>query len=147
MKPFFGIIRSSCRGCHGVCQILVHLDQGKIISVSGDPDSPTSRGFICPKGKAAPEMLYHPDRVKFPLRRTGVRGANMWERISWETAICEMVDRFDRIRKESGSKFVEYPQPTTHHGEYSGLPFLAYFDLAAHKFFFSELPISVCAHG
>lgn len=59
MKPFSGVIRSSCRGCHGVCQVLVHLDEGKIVRVSGDPDSPTSRGFICPKGKAAPEMLYH----------------------------------------------------------------------------------------
>jgi anaerobic selenocysteine-containing dehydrogenase len=112
MRLFSGIIRSSCRGCHGVCQVLVHLDEGKIVRISGDPGSPTSRGFICPKGKAAPEMLYHPDRLKFPLRRTGNRGANKWERISWEAAINEMAERFDKIRKESGSEYLAVAQGT-----------------------------------
>lgn len=112
MKPFSGVIRSSCRGCHGVFQVLAHLDGGKILQVSGDPDSLTCRGFICPKDKAAPEMLHHPDRLKFPMRRTGTRGSNKWERISLDTAIDEMVDRFDRIRKESGSEYLAIAQGT-----------------------------------
>jgi anaerobic selenocysteine-containing dehydrogenase len=57
-------------------------------------------------------MLYHPDRLKFPLRRTGARGANVWERISWETAISEMVDRFATIREESGSEYLAVAQGT-----------------------------------
>lgn len=112
MRPSSRVVRSSCRGCHGVCQVLVHLDGDKIVRVSGDPDSPTSRGFICPKGRAAPEMLYHPDRLKFPVRRTGARGANMWERISWDAAVSEMADRFDRIRRESGSEYLAMAQGT-----------------------------------
>jgi anaerobic selenocysteine-containing dehydrogenase len=112
MNPNGRVIRSSCRGCHGVCQVLVHLDGDKIVRVSGDPDSPTSRGFICPKGTAAPEMLYHPDRLKYPLRRTGARGENKWERISWDDAITQMADRFDRIRKESGSEYLAVAQGT-----------------------------------
>src|SRR4030042_1702539 len=71
MSPNTRVVRSSCRGCHGVCQVLVHMEGEKIVQVSGDPDSPTSRGFLCPKGAAAPEMLCHPDRLKFPLRRAG----------------------------------------------------------------------------
>jgi anaerobic selenocysteine-containing dehydrogenase len=106
------IIRSSCRGCHGVCQVLVHLDGEKIVRVSGDPASPTSRGFICPKGIAAPEMLYHPDRLKFPMRRTGARGENKWERISWNAAISDMTDRFDCIRRESGTEYLAIAQGT-----------------------------------
>ncbi|MEA4856140.1 hypothetical protein [Solidesulfovibrio sp.] len=48
------IVRTSCRGCHGVCQVLVHCDAaGRPVKVTGDPDSPTSRGYICPKGAAA----------------------------------------------------------------------------------------------
>ncbi|MEW6139042.1 MAG: hypothetical protein AB1733_12475 [Thermodesulfobacteriota bacterium] len=76
------IVRPSSRGCYGVCQVLVHIEGNRIVRVTRDPDSPTSRGFICPKGRAAPEMLYHPDRLKFPMRRAGARGKNRWARIS-----------------------------------------------------------------
>ncbi len=106
------IVRSSCRGCHGVCQVLVHLKGNRITRISGDPDSPTSRGFICPKGAASTEMLYHPDRIQYPLRRVGARGQNRWERVSWEDALSEMAERFDRIRKESGSEFLAVAQGT-----------------------------------
>ncbi len=112
MPPNNRIVRSSCRGCHGVCQVLVHLEGDKIVRITGDPDSPTSRGFICPKGKAAAEMLYHPDRLKYPLRRAGERGENRWERIPWEEALAEMTERFDRIRRESGSEFLAVAQGT-----------------------------------
>ncbi len=81
------IVRSSCRGCHGVCQVLVHLEGNRITPILGDPESPTSRGFICPKGAASAEMLYHPDRIQYPLRRAGARGENRWERVSWEEAL------------------------------------------------------------
>jgi anaerobic selenocysteine-containing dehydrogenase len=106
------VVRSSCRGCHGVCQVLVHMDGEKIVRVSGDPDSATSRGFLCPKGAAAPEILYHPDRLKFPLRRAGSRGQNRWKRISWDEAITEMAERFDRIRRESGPEYLAMAQGT-----------------------------------
>ena len=71
--------------------------------ISGDPESPTSRGYLCPKGAAAPEILYHKDRLTHPLRRAGARGGNKWERISWKEAISEMVERMDRIRIDLSS--------------------------------------------
>jgi anaerobic selenocysteine-containing dehydrogenase len=106
------IVRSSCRGCHGVCQVLVHIKGDAIVKVAGDPDSPTSRGYICPKGLAAPEILYHPDRLTRPLRRTGARGENKWEPVSWDDALDEMTSRLDRIRRESGSEYFAMGQGT-----------------------------------
>jgi anaerobic selenocysteine-containing dehydrogenase len=106
------VVRSSCRGCHGVCQVLVHLDGEKIVRISGDPESPTSLGYLCPKGAAAPDILCHPGRLKFPLRRSGARGQGGWERISWDAAVTEMADRFDRIRRESGSEYLAVAQGT-----------------------------------
>lgn len=106
------VVRSSCRGCHGVCQVLVHVDGERVVKVSGDPESPTSRGFLCPKGVAAPEVLYHPDRLQYPLRRAGARGENRWERISWDEAIGEMTERFDAVRRESGSEYLAVAQGT-----------------------------------
>ena len=92
--------------CHGVCQVLVHLEDGKVVKITGDKDSPLSRGYICPKGVASPEMLYHPDRLTHPLRRTGKKGENKWERISWDDALDEMAERFSAIKKESGPEYL-----------------------------------------
>ena len=105
-------VRSACRGCHGVCQVLVHLDGDRVVKVTGDPESPTSRGYLCPKGSAAPELLYHPDRLTHPLRRVGERGENRWKKVSWEEALGEMADNFNRIKQESGAEFVAMAQGT-----------------------------------
>ena len=107
------VIRTSCRGCHGVCQVFAHMDDaGRVVRVSGDKESPTSRGFICPKGLAAPEQLYHPDRILHPMRRTGPRGSGEWKAIGWDEALTEMADVFDRVRRESGPEFVAMGQGT-----------------------------------
>ena len=112
MEPTTRVVRSSCRGCHGVCQVLVHMEGDRVVKISGDPDSPTSRGYLCPKGAAAPEILYHKDRLTHPLRRAGARGDNKWEKVSWKEAISEMVERMDRIRRESGSEYFAMAQGT-----------------------------------
>jgi anaerobic selenocysteine-containing dehydrogenase len=106
------IVRTSCRGCHGVCQVLVHMEGQRVVKVAGDPESPTSRGYLCPKGAAAPEILFHKDRLTHPLRRAGGRGENKWERIPWDEAITEMADRFNRVRRESGSEYLAVAQGT-----------------------------------
>ena len=98
--------------CHGVCQVLVHLDGDRVTKIKGDPDSPTSRGYICPKGAASAELLYHPDRVTHPLRRVGNRGENKWERISWDDALDEMADKLSTIKRESGSEYLAMMQGT-----------------------------------
>jgi anaerobic selenocysteine-containing dehydrogenase len=98
--------------CHGVCQVLVHLEGDRVVRVTGDPDSPTSRGYICPKGKASPELLYHPDRVLHPLRRKGKRGENLWERISWDEALDEMAQRLTAVKEESGPEYFAMMQGT-----------------------------------
>lgn len=106
------VVRTACRGCHGVCQVLVHLDGDRVVRVTGDPESPTSRGYLCPKGAAAPELLYHPDRVLYPLRRKGSRGGNRWERISWDEALGEVVERLSAIKAESGPEYFGMMQGT-----------------------------------
>lgn len=106
------VIRSSCRMCHGVCQVLVHMEGDKVIKVTGDPESPTSKGYICPKGIASPELLYHPERLTYPLKRVDKRGENKWARISWEEAINEIVEKLDVVRKEYGPEYFAMMQGT-----------------------------------
>ncbi len=62
------IIKSACRMCHGGCQVLVHMEGERVVKITGNhPENPTSRGYICPKGVASAELLYHPDRILKPL--------------------------------------------------------------------------------
>ena len=104
--------QSACRMCHGVCQVLVHMEGDRVVKITGDPDSPTSRGYLCPKGAASPQLLYHPDRITHPLRRAGKRGENKWQRVSWDEALDEMADRLSAIKKESGSEYFAMMQGT-----------------------------------
>ena len=68
------IIKSNCRTCHGGCGVLVHLKDGYITKIEGDPDFPTNHGSMCSKGLATLQMVYHPDRLKYPLKRAGNKG-------------------------------------------------------------------------
>ncbi|MFH1651759.1 MAG: molybdopterin-dependent oxidoreductase [Chloroflexota bacterium] len=96
------IVKSTCRMCHGVCGVLVHLKDGRVTKITGDPDCPTSQGYTCTKGRASPELLYHPDRLHYPLKRAGARGENKWQRISWDEALDTVASEFLRVKKEHG---------------------------------------------
>ena len=107
------VVRSSCRGCHGVCQVLVHIDrEGRIAKITGDKESPASRGFICPKGASAAGLLYHPDRITRPLRRVKKRGEGVWEPVSWDDATDMIAERFTSIIEESGPEYIAIAQGT-----------------------------------
>src|SRR5690606_33875292 len=46
------VVRSMCRMCHGTCGTLVHVRNGRVVKVEGNPEAPTNRGTLCPKGLA-----------------------------------------------------------------------------------------------
>jgi len=105
-------VRTSCRMCHGVCQVLVHLEDNKVVKVTGDPESPTSKGYICAKAVHSPELLYHPDRLTEPLERVGKRGENKWKTISWDEVFDKIASQLDTIRKDYGSEYFALMQGT-----------------------------------
>ncbi|MBI5740224.1 MAG: molybdopterin-dependent oxidoreductase [Nitrospirae bacterium] len=107
--------RSVCRICHGGCGALLYVQDGKLIKVKGDPESPLSRGWMCVKGLRTPEIVNHPDRLKTPLKRTGKRGEGKWAEITWENALDEVADRLDAIRRESGPESIALGQGTGRH--------------------------------
>ncbi|MBI3291808.1 MAG: molybdopterin-dependent oxidoreductase [Elusimicrobia bacterium] len=85
-----------CKQCPALCMLQIRLVNGKPAGVSGMPAHPLNQGAMCPKGAAILQELYHPDRLRHPLRRRGARaptgrqGTNQWDRISWDEA-CEML--------------------------------------------------------
>ena len=100
------IIRSICQACHCNCGVLVHVEDGKAVRVTGDPNHPMNYGYICVKGQAQPKLLYHPDRVKYPLKRTGERGEGKWQRISWDNALDEIAARLTGIQEKYGAESI-----------------------------------------
>ncbi len=106
------IVKSACRMCHGVCGVLVHIKDGKVVKVTGDPDCPTSFGYICPKGRASVEYLYHPDRLRYPIKRGGAKGENKWQRISWDEALDTIVQKLNAFKKEYGPESIAMGQGT-----------------------------------
>ena len=92
------IVRTCCQSSHSECGVLVQVQNGEVTGITGDPDHPISRGYICVKGKAQPRVIYHPDRLKHPLKQAGERGSEEWHRISWEEALDEIATKIDRVK-------------------------------------------------
>jgi anaerobic selenocysteine-containing dehydrogenase len=87
-------LRTMCpMNCHPtLCGMLVDVEDGRLVSVQGDPDNPDSRGFLCIRGQASREIIDNPARLLDPLIRAR-RGSDDWRRATWEEAFELIVDR------------------------------------------------------
>src|SRR5690242_13376986 len=81
--------------------MLVTVQDGRAIRVAGDPDHPFTRGFLCTKVNRYVERTYHPDRLLYPMRRVGPKGAGAFARISWDEALREIAERLNDIRSSA----------------------------------------------
>lgn len=106
-------VRTNCRaGDHGGCGVIVHVKGGKAVRVEGDPDHPISRGYVCSKALASIQLAYHPDRLKFPLKRAGEKGEGKWRRISWAEALETITSKLSEIKENYGAESVVFAQGT-----------------------------------
>lgn len=64
-------VKTICFECHSRCGVMLTIEDGRFTGVKGDKDHPISRGYICPKGAAAPEIVYHSQRITRPAKETG----------------------------------------------------------------------------
>ena len=101
------ILNSFCaKLCSGTCGILVIRKGQTITRVTGDPDCQFNRGYICPKGRALPELLYHPDRLKEPLKRIGRKGEDKWQPISKDEALDTIAAKLEKSIEEFGPESI-----------------------------------------
>jgi len=93
------IVRGACpHDCPDACAMLVTVESGRAVRVAGDPDHPFTRGFLCAKVNRYVERTYHRDRLLYPMRRVGPKGAGKFERITWDEALDEIATRLNEIR-------------------------------------------------
>ncbi len=82
-------IRSCCRGCGKMeCGVWVTVENGRAVKVEGDESAPQSSGNCCAKSQSSIQAAYHPDRLRYPMKRTNPKGDSDpgWVRISWDEA-------------------------------------------------------------
>jgi len=89
-----------CGFCHTNCGMLIETRDGVIERIRGNREHPQNRGFLCPKGLAAKEFVYSPDRLKYPLKKT----SSGFERISWDEALDTIANRLKAIKENYGAE-------------------------------------------
>jgi formate dehydrogenase major subunit len=103
------VVQSICPYCAVGCGQKVYVKDEKVVQIEGDPDSPISRGRLCPKGAASEKL------VNSPLRETQVKyrapGAESWEYISLERATDMIAERVIEARRETWEEETEDGKP------------------------------------
>lgn len=101
------IVYGACQhDCPDNCAMETRVRDGKVISVKGRHDHPFTHGVLCAKVKSFDKRVYAPDRILYPLRRTGAKGEGQFARISWDEALDEIRDRFRAIINENGAEAI-----------------------------------------
>lgn len=103
-------IDSMCSTCYSHCPIRVHRKNGVVVKIEGNPDCPSTNGRLCAKGLSGIMLLYDPNRVNTPLKRTnpekGIGVDPKWEPISWDEAINITVEKLAKVRSEDPRKLL-----------------------------------------
>jgi anaerobic selenocysteine-containing dehydrogenase len=104
---------SFCAQCRSRCGCNAITRDGKLLRIEPLPGHPTG-AKLCPKGLATPELIYHPDRLTRPMRRTTPKGKGptVWEPISWNEALAEIARWMGEIRDRHGAEQVAFSVTT-----------------------------------
>ena len=97
-------VRGACpQDCPDTCAFIYHVEDGKLVEVTGDPAHPMTRGGLCVKLKDFAEHHYNPDRILYPMKRVGPKGSGKYERISWDEALSTIKSKWTDIIDRYGS--------------------------------------------
>jgi len=107
------LFHTYCAMCTSRCGVIASVEDGRLVKVNADPDHPN--GCICVKGSAAPEIVYSPDRIQFPLVRSRPKGDPnpRWVRITWDQALSLAAMRLTDIKDCFGAESVVFSRATT----------------------------------
>jgi anaerobic selenocysteine-containing dehydrogenase len=96
--------------CPDCCSMLVDVENdvenGRATRLRGNPDHPVTRGFLCGKVAQYLEREYSPDRLLYPQKRVGAKGAGRFSRISWDEALGTIATRLTDVSREFGPESV-----------------------------------------
>ncbi len=101
------IVRSVCPfDCPDTCGMLVEVENGRAVRVSGDPDHSVTRGLLCPKMNRYERTVHSSRRLTTPLLRTGAKGEGAFVPISWPEAVERICSRWRELIARYGGECV-----------------------------------------
>ncbi len=120
------VVRAACPGhnCGGRCLLKVHIKNGEVLRIETD-DRPTDtledpQLRACIRGRAYRRRQNHPDRLQYPMKRTGERGEGKFERISWDEALDTLASQIQRVKKTYGNSAILVPYGTGSYNQING---------------------------
>lgn len=117
------VLTAGALNCGGRCILKAHVLHGVVVKISTDDtildikENPQLRG--CLRCRAYRDYMYHPDRLKYPLKRVGKRGEGLFERISWDEAIETIAEKTKKIMEKYGPEAIYLNYATGNAGKLS----------------------------
>src|SRR5438045_4827719 len=103
------IIRGACpHDCPDTCALVTTVENGRAVSIKGAEDHPTTNGFLCTKVNRYLERTYSPQRVLYPMKRVGEKGAGLFQRISWDEALDTITAKYKEIAADNPQAIQPY---------------------------------------
>ena len=99
-------VNSVCGMCTVRCPIKVHVENGQVSFIEGNPHVPAMNGAVCPRGAAGTALINDHERPQTPLIREGERGEGKWRKASWDEALDYVAQRLTQIKEEHGAKAI-----------------------------------------
>lgn len=116
------VVRGACpQDCPDTCAFLYHVEDDKLVEVTGDPDHPMTHGGLCVKLKNFAEHHYNPSRLLYPMKRVGPKGSGQFERITWDEALSTIKTRWTAVIERYGSQAIMPHAYLGHQGTLNGL--------------------------
>ena len=106
------VIHTYCALCLSQCAMLCYVEGGRLVKTEPDRSHPNGH-TLCPKGLAAPQLVYNSQRLRYPIKRTRPKGDPNpgWVEISWEEALQEAADKILKLKAEFGPEAIGFYRP------------------------------------
>ena len=102
------LVRGACaHDCPDTCAWQIRVEDGRAVELIADKEHPFTRGGLCAKvNRFLDDRVHHPDRILYPLKRTGPKGSGAFERVSWDEALADIGSRLRALVDEHGGEAV-----------------------------------------
>ena len=97
MSHVLQVIGACPHDCPDTCSLVTTVENGIASKVQGNADHPQTGGVLCTKVSRYTERVYHPDRLLYPLKRSGPKGSGQFERVGWHAALADIASRLKTI--------------------------------------------------
>jgi anaerobic selenocysteine-containing dehydrogenase len=105
-SPSVTVLGACPHDCPDTCALVTTVQDGQAVKLQGNPDHRHTGGVLCTKVSRYLERTAHPDRLLYPMKRVGPKGAGQFERVSWDTALDDIARRLQNLTESNSSETI-----------------------------------------